>query len=88
LQKIYLGTSITKIGSGAFENCTGLSAVFLPKSLSGIAPGTNDKSPFAGCSGMLVLYSDIPQSNQAWERYFGRVVCGTSYGEYKNITGA
>ena len=86
LQKIYLGTSITNIGSGAFENCTALSNVFLPKSLQVIKTETYDKNPFTGCSGTLDIYSDAPQSNYIWERYFGLVSYGVSYDEYLKLT--
>ena len=86
LQKIYLGTSITNIGSGAFKNCTALSNVFLPKSLQVIKTETYDTNPFTGCSGTLDIYSDAPQSNYVWERYFGLVSYGVSYDEYLNLT--
>ncbi len=86
LQKIYLGTSITNIGSGAFKNCTALSNVFLPKSLQFIKTETYDENPFTGCSGTLNIYSDAPQSNYVWERYFGLVSYGVSYDEYLKLT--
>lgn len=72
--------------SGAFENCTSLTSVFLPKSLQSIKTETYDKNPFTGCSGTLDLYSDASKSNTIWERYFGVVSYGVSYDEYLKLT--
>jgi len=50
LTTITLPNSITSIGDGAFEYCSGLTTITLPNSVSSIADGA-----FGGCSGLTTI---------------------------------
>ena len=88
LQKVHLGNSLTDLDSAAFMGCTGLKTVFLPKSLLEMSIETYDQNPFTGCSGNLVLYSDIEKENTTLTHYFGLINYNISYEEYLNIVNA
>lgn len=82
MKRLCLGMSIVDIDGAAFKDCTSLTSVFLPQSLLVIKPGTSETSPFVGCSGKLVLYSDAKAATPTWQRYFGLVCYGYTYETY------
>ncbi|MBQ8452390.1 MAG: leucine-rich repeat domain-containing protein [Prevotella sp.] len=57
LEEFTISSSITDIGSGAFENCTKLTSITIPDNVTSVQP-----SAFAGCTGLTsVTYSGTPK---------------------------
>lgn len=59
IEQVILGSSVEIIGISAFENCTSLKSVFIPKSVKTVyADGYDYNSPFFGCSEDLLIYTE------------------------------
>ena len=70
-------SSVTSIGAGAFQNCTGLTSVTLPQSLTSIG-----ESAFGGCTGLKSV--EIPKSVTTIGAYAFHDCTGITYIEIPN----
>ena len=60
IKDLVIPNSVTSIGSGAFQNCSGLTSVTIPNSVTSIG-----RNPFNGCSGLTSI--TVAQGNTKYD---------------------
>ena len=75
--------SLTSIGQNAFRNCTSLTKIWIPSTVTDISASSYSYSPFYSCSSNLVIYTDIASEDDipsGWGTYWNY------YGSGKTLT--
>ena len=66
---ITLSTSLVSIGNAAFSDCTALTKIFIPSSVTSISASNKTNSPFYGCSN-LTIYCEVESKPDGWGIYW------------------
>lgn len=77
-----IGSSTSSGGAASFRGCTGLKAIWIPKSYSGnttIYAGTNAETrvPFWGCTQLADIYTNADSKPSTWGTYFANTGSST-----------
>lgn len=72
----YNKVPVTTIPEKSFANCTKLTAIYIPTSVTTIAAASENKAPFYGCSSSVVIYCGASSKPSGWGKYWNYYASG------------
>lgn len=66
----YNGVPVTTIFDKSFAQCTKLTAIYIPASVTKIESSSEKNSPFYGCDGSMIIYCGATSKPSGWGQYW------------------
>lgn len=66
----YDGVPVTTILDKSFAQCTKLTAIYIPDSVTKIESTSEENSPFYGCDGSMIIYCGATSKPSGWGNYW------------------
>lgn len=67
---VTIENGVTSIGEYAFQNCTSISKIYIPKSVTTISASSYTYSPFYNCNSSVVIYCGADSKPSGWGTYW------------------
>ena len=67
---ITISNSVTSIGSNVFENCTSMTRIYIPSSVTTISASSYSNSPFYGWDSTAIIYCGASSKPSGWGAYW------------------